>query len=242
MFDFTEYDRDGVVVLRDLFTPEERAALKQEWDDFYAEAIASHREVGGNPVEVTEPIGQRFAHLIHHPRLLGIAKDRFGGDVAVQLFRLLVKDKHYRGSAWLHHDMPYYAGSGDKISLFIALGQANERNGGLYFVRETHKFGWLGYQHYYNNQIGTIDPAIVREGDFEHICPTLGVGDVIMSDMYTWHYSKDSEVDIDRPLVQIVYSNTACPMAGQLVAGKWRTNLERVWGPDGRAKLQRRAG
>ncbi|MCU1390645.1 MAG: hypothetical protein JWL72_3983, partial [Ilumatobacteraceae bacterium] len=145
-------------------------------------------------------------------------------DVALYMNRVLIKDEHWTGAISIHQDMPYFNGGQRKVSIFVPLErtQADGGNGGLKFVVGSHRYG--------NLERGTINLA-----DFEPmpvLAPDLDVGDVVVMDFLTWHYSETPATPSERPLLQLAYQaaddgsyggelfGVAAPT---LVAGSWRT-------------------
>ncbi len=66
----------------------------------------------------------------------------------------------------------------------------------------------------------------------EDLAPDLKVGDVVLMDFLTWHYSEDAVHPNDRPLLQITYQPASDGSYGSgkvgvsrptLVSGKWMT-------------------
>ena len=106
---------------------------------------------------------------------------------------------------------------------------ARNGNGGLIFLKGSHKYG--------NLQRGTIRREMFPA--MEELAPDLEVGDIVLVDFLTWHYSEDAVIPGDRPLIQIVYQPSSDgsyvgPRFGvpkpTLVSGRWMTEHFAVWG------------
>jgi hypothetical protein len=224
-FDLQAFHDKGVVVVRDLFTANERAELAQQWQEFQQWLDTNGRNHSDNLLEVIESPPNQLGQLFHNPKLVALAKLVYGEDIAIYLQRFLLKDKSYRGSAWLHHDAPYSRGSFDKMSLFICLGEANEKNGGLIFYEESHKLGFLGPSGYTRDSIGSVNLEKFAEVPFRKVCPPLSCGDLVACHYLTWHYSEASQNEVDRPMVQVIYQPASDGSGTGLVAGRWRTPI-----------------
>ena len=106
---------------------------------------------------------------------------------------------------------------------------AKNGNGGLIFLKGSHKYG--------NLQRGTIRREMFPA--MEELAPDLEVGDIVLMDFLTWHYSGEAVVPGDRPLMQIAYQPSSDgsyvgPKAGvpkpTLVSGRWMTEHFAAWG------------
>jgi hypothetical protein len=160
-----------------------------------------------------------------HPTFVEKAKELLKTeDLALYMNRVLLKDKNWSGAVSIHQDMPYFHGDTKKLSVFVPLTptQAIGGNGGLIFIKGSHKFG--------NLQRGMVKREIFPEmGD---LAPDLEVGDVVYMNFLTWHFSDDAPVPSERPLMQIVYQPASDGSYGSeelgvreptLVSGSWKT-------------------
>jgi hypothetical protein len=219
-FDAAAFEQDGFQTVRNVFTKNERIDLNRKWREHYGQTLAHGRALAGNPVEVKE-VPQFLRTLVINPKCLGIAQSLLGLNVALYDVRLLLKDKAWNGPAWYHHDAPYYSGAPGKVSLFIALDHADVDNGSLFFVRGSHRFGLMAGD-YHKNQSGTIDGAFLAPTTgLQHECPTLETGDVVVANMFTWHYSPAAKNDKVRALVQVLYTPSSDAYAHKLLSGVW---------------------
>jgi len=139
-----------------------------------------------------------------------------GPHVALYFSRLLLKDSEFSGAVELHQDMPYFTG-GPKISAFVPLAPMRANDGGLCFVKGSHKYGML--------ERGVIQ--LDKFPPMEHLRPDLEPGDVIFMDFLTWHYS--GPCYSERPLMQITFQpatdGSYFDLPGPtLVSGEWQTS------------------
>lgn len=152
-------------------------------------------------------------------------------DVALYMNRILLKDRNWHADVAIHQDMPYFSGGQDKVSIFVPLTPTKARNGngGLIFVKGSHLYGCL--------QRGTV--CREKFAPMKELAPDLEVGDVIVMDFLTWHYSENATQPDERPLLQIAYqpatdgsyggTSLGVPMP-TLVKGSWRTKHFARWG------------
>jgi hypothetical protein len=224
-----EYAERGVVHLPRFFNENDTEALRAMWKTLSAEiqrGEALNRESRFVFGVLPPPIGD----LYRHPKLVELVTALLGPDVALYMNRLLLKDRSWNGAVELHQDMPYFNGGLDKVSVFLPLQptQADGGNGGLKYVVGSHRYG--------NLQRGTIDRSQFAE--MPDFAPNADVGDIVVMNFLTWHYSEAAVMPDDRPLLQIVYQpssdgshgSTKLGVAGPtLVAGQWRTSFHAEW-------------
>ncbi|WP_068316113.1 phytanoyl-CoA dioxygenase family protein [Polycladidibacter hongkongensis] len=218
-FDAAIFRADGVQVLRDFFSENELADARQQWRD-----AAEAGELQRQDRFLLGCLSGEISRICESPKLLDIAQKLLGDDIALYMNRLLVKDGVWSGEVSVHQDLPYFNGSAQKISFFIALEPctAIAGNGGLSFVRGSHHYGPL--------ERGTIQ--LQDWPQMEILSPSLQVGDVVAMDFLCWHYSEAAVRAEPRPLLQIVYQN-ACDGSysgrpfgvaePRLMRGIWRT-------------------
>jgi hypothetical protein len=221
-FDREAYEADGVVVMRRVFTPADVETLREGWRN-----LKSSMEQHGLQRQARFVFGvlpEPIVSVWQHPTLLRIVKTLIGNDLALYMNRLLVKDEHWTGPIVIHQDMPYFNGGLQKVSVFVPLEptQADGGNGGLKFVLGSHRYG--------NLERGAINRE--QWDPMPELAPSLDVGDIVVMNFLTWHYSEHPVVPSDRPLLQLAYQpSDDGSFAGQpfgvaaptLVSGTWKT-------------------
>ncbi|WP_068082698.1 phytanoyl-CoA dioxygenase family protein [Polycladidibacter stylochi] len=221
-FDTAKYLADGVQVLRGVFQADELAPARQQWRNFAGQVEAEGLERQDR--FLLGSLSGDIAKVCEHSKLLDMTQEILGEDIALYMNRLLVKDAVWCGEVCVHQDQPYFNGSPQKVAFFIPLEpcSAIDGNGGLSFV--------LGSHHY-----GTLERGAIQLQEWppmEILSPSLEVGDVVVMDFLSWHYSEAAVTADARPLLQIVYQN-ACDgsYSGQsfgvaeprLMRGAWQT-------------------
>ena len=215
-----QFATDGVLVLRGFFGAQEAGLMQAAWRELAPATGAAglsrvRRFVFGS---MPGPI----AVIYRHPALVRLMTAMLGKDLALYMNRLLLKDAVWADAVELHQDMPYLHGTQRKISVFVPLLPALSRNGGLRYALGTHHHGLL--------QPGPIDRAVFPA--FVELAPDLGVGDIVLVDSLTWHWSEAAEVREERPLLQIMYQSASDGSYGgaafgvaepTLISGAWRT-------------------
>jgi phytanoyl-CoA hydroxylase len=127
------YEQFGYVVVRQLFPPDEVAALKDEILRVVAEK--GHHAGVFVGLAATSPV---FAEAMRDPRLLDALEPLLGPDIEFLSDKVVYKsaDLDY-GSPW-HQDWPYWKGA-HKLSVWVALEAATKENGCLKLLPGSHK-------------------------------------------------------------------------------------------------------
>lgn len=199
MTSLDRFERDGVVVLRGLFTLAELDDCLEDWE-FIKDA---GRVVQWNPVAVEVGQNSAFHDLARHSTLTHEVLPLLDHQPVPYNVRLVVKDKHAKAGVFLHQDVGYHIGSLPKLSAFVALSSVIPENGGMRFWLGTHKYGYLG-------DVGEIDPKWLKE-KVEIVCPVLAPGDVVLMHSATWHSSGENTCGVDRVMVDIIYQRADDP-------------------------------
>lgn len=155
-----QFDRNGYVVLNQLFSLEEVRILKEE-----AGRVLEKREVGKEGVYVglaiASPMFKKFAA---HSELAAALKAVIGNHVIFLSDKLVFKNATTGfGSPW-HQDYPYWEGS-HKYSVWIALDDAAPDNGCLKVVPGSHLLGSIRHGGDASDGMGFINR--LRQQDVE---------------------------------------------------------------------------
>jgi hypothetical protein len=151
-----------------------------------------------------------FQPLLRHPKMIELATSQLGPDVVCSGWRVLAKDRHFRQAVHVHQDWPYNPGDTNKLTVFLPLTRVNFENGGLIFLEESHYYGPVSR--------GPID--LSRFPPMVETCPDADVGDIILCDFLTWHYSLPKQNDDERLMIQLNYQPARDASNNNIVAGK----------------------
>ncbi len=144
------FEDDGFLVLPELFSAAEVAALRAELPALFAERRPENfREKRTDAVRTAMGLHLRnemFARLVRHPRLLQPAMQILGEALYVQQVKVNAKDA-FSGEVWQwHYDFATHHGEDGvseplALNLHVFLDEVNEFNGPLIFIRGSHKHG-----------------------------------------------------------------------------------------------------
>jgi ectoine hydroxylase-related dioxygenase (phytanoyl-CoA dioxygenase family) len=146
-----DYQRDGVVVLRDVLTPDEVARLRSGIDEVVATPsprakVASAPDDPGFFIEdfCTWRDRPEFADVIRTSRLADVAAELMGSrTVTMYHDHILVKEPGTRQRTPWHQDQPYYDVEGEQnVSFWIPVDPVS-REDCLEVIAGTHRGPWL---------------------------------------------------------------------------------------------------
>lgn len=209
--DKADYQRLGVVVLRNAIPADVMAFWIEAWTAFQRIELKEGRQIDPfNPVVLHERVTPALAEIHRHPVLLDLMQ-RLYPDLALYVQRFVIKDKHSKKDVFIHQDYCYDLGLPEKTSVFLPLGPMNPDNGGLMFFPGTHSLGYLGDAGELNRHI--LDP------DWPVVCPSLQPGDLVLMHECTWHGSGPHIQGPDRVVVQMTFQPASDPSGIELLRG-----------------------
>lgn len=142
------FERDGLLVLPDLFSHEEVEVLRARLSRIYAQDTpANIREKDSDEVRTAMGLHLRdevYAKLVRHPRLVEPAMQILGEPLYVQQVKVNVKAA-FSGEPWQwHYDFATHHSEDGvprplALNLHVFLDDVNAFNGPLYFIRGSHR-------------------------------------------------------------------------------------------------------
>ncbi len=205
--DTSELKTKGLVILRSFFSEE----IKQDLAD-RARTIIALRDAGKLTTYDQDSQGlpdEWFTPLLRNETLVRLMTQVIGPNVCAKGNRILAKDKHFKMGVHVHQDWPYNSGDTRKITVFVPLTRMNKDNGGLIFYEGSHFYGPVSK--------GPLD--VSRFPPMTEICPDIDVGDILVCDYLTWHYSNPSDNGEERIMLQLNYQPADDPSSNNVVAG-----------------------
>ncbi len=153
--DLERYDRDGFLLLPDMFTAQEVAAIQAEIARLKnASTSAALKQAGGDEIrlfydlhnEKSETPSPLFAHMARMPRMLGLAQ-QVTRDEALYMFhsKCNLKEAIVGDIFQWHQDYGSWTIDGiprpDVVTVMVMAQEATELSGCLYFLPASHKLG-----------------------------------------------------------------------------------------------------
>jgi ectoine hydroxylase len=151
-----QFEREGYLVMPELFSAEEVALMKAAAEEVYAQdRIEIQRERDGRTPRTAfaaHRYNDVFAKIAAHPRLIEPAMQLLGGPVYIHQFKVNAKAA-FSGDVWQWHqdygtwkrddDMPEALG----MNVAVFLDEVTHINGPLMFIPGSHKLGVLEAGH-----------------------------------------------------------------------------------------------
>jgi phytanoyl-CoA hydroxylase len=209
------YERDGVIRVRGLFSQAEVLTLRTELERYMREDLAEKPA----DARTLEPDGKTVRNLwrieVHHPAILlmvekpeivALVSKLVHGEprlVGVETFN---KPARIGSGVPYHQDNAYFCQSPpDMLTIWIAMDAVTMANGPVYYVRGSHKHGMLPTKPsgVKGNSIGLAEaPAVPLEKQF---CGLLEPGDALVHQCETIHHSAPNHSDFPRLGLLLVY-------------------------------------
>ena len=211
------YRRDGFLVAPAVFPAEELEAIDREIDRLLAEP---GNDAGGiHPTWIFQvarrsDLARRFAE---DERLLALIEDIVQPGIAVHSSKLVPKLPRSSDVCHWHQDDAFYLRPDDpdtysqtRMSVWVPLQDADERNGCLWVVPGSHEWG---LQDYHMAQTGQCRKVIDREAYAdEHAVPLrVKAGCVVLFSAMLWHHSKANQTDRVRRAFIVSYQEATVP-------------------------------
>lgn len=194
------YQADGYVVVPDVFSREELEAIDREIDRLIPEAEDNlpHRAGWILQLGLRSDVTRRFAE---DDRLADLVSPLVHPGVAIHSAKLVGKPPRTEEVCHWHQDDAFYIRPDDpgsysatRMSAWVPLQDADERNGCVWIVPGSHKWGLQDY-HAVDN--GTCRKVIDREAYAnQHAIPMrMRAGNVMLFSALLWHHSKGNQTD-----------------------------------------------
>jgi phytanoyl-CoA hydroxylase len=209
-----QFDRDGFVVLHDVFGPDELAPVVEEIDGFESELEQLLRTVDGERVAIAEAGAITFTtHLVTkserlkafaaHPVFAGLCVDLIGPDANLYWDQAVYKKPEKpRRFPW-HQDNGYaFVEPQQYLTCWVALTDATRENGCPQVARGRHTAGTL--RHHFVDPLGWecfSDPDDVAVAE-------VGAGGIVVFSSLTPHLTGPNTTDAVRKAYILQYAPT----------------------------------
>jgi len=200
-----DYERDGVVVLRRLFTTDEVATIRAELARYIRDDLASRpadaatREADGTTVRNLwrlEKHSEFFRLLAERDDLRRLVAPLVHGEPILAAVETFNKPARIGSGVPYHQDNAYFCQSPpDMLTVWVAIDPVTPANGPVYFVRGSHRLGVLSTKPsgVRGNSIGLAEPPSTPLE--EQFCALLAPGDASIHHCNTIHHSAPNATD-----------------------------------------------
>jgi ectoine hydroxylase-related dioxygenase (phytanoyl-CoA dioxygenase family) len=210
-----DYERDGVIRVRGLFSADEVAALRSKLERYMREDLASKPA----DARTLEPDGKTVRNLwrleIHHPAILpmvekpeiiALVSKLVHGEPVLMGVETFNKPARVGSGVPYHQDNAYFCQTPpDMLTIWIAMDAVTMANGPVYYVRGSQKTGMLPTKlsGVKGNSIGLAEAPDVPLD--EQFCGLLEPGDALIHQCETIHHSAPNTSDYPRLGLLLVY-------------------------------------
>jgi ectoine hydroxylase-related dioxygenase (phytanoyl-CoA dioxygenase family) len=211
------YDAQGYVVVPGVFPADELEAIDREIDRLLA---APGNDAGGiHPTWIFQVArrSEMAREFAEDERLLALIEDIVQPGIAIHSTKLVPKPPHSNDVCHWHQDDAYYIRPNDpgtysqtRMSVWVPLQDAHERNGGLWVVPGSQQWG---LQDSHMVDTGQCRKVIDREAEAEeHAIPLrVSAGSVVLFSAMLWHHSKNNTTDRIRRAFIVSYQEATVP-------------------------------
>ncbi|MFM8291237.1 MAG: phytanoyl-CoA dioxygenase family protein [Planctomycetia bacterium] len=206
------YDRDGVIRVRRLFSPEELARVRAALARYIREIAPGLEpavvvfEADGKAVRNLWRMDKHdpfFKELGERPDLLALVGSLVHGTAVLVGVETFNKPARIGSGVPPHQDNAYFCQSPpDMLTVWIAIDAATEANGPIYYIRGSHA-GMLPHQP--SGVAGNSMGLAVGFDKSDPFVGTLEAGDALMHHCQTIHYSSPNKTDHPRCGLLLVY-------------------------------------
>lgn len=210
-----DYERDGVVLVRQLLTADEVAAVRAELERYI------HDDLAAQPVDARtfekdektvrnlwrlEKYNEWFRHLGEREDIRSLVAPLVHGEPVLVGVETFSKPARIGSGVPYHQDNAYFCQTPpDMLTVWIAIDAVTEANGPVFFVKGSHKDGMQPTKPsgVRGNSIGMAEPSSVPLSD--QFCGLLAPGDATIHQCETIHHSAPNTTDHSRLGLLLVY-------------------------------------
>jgi ectoine hydroxylase-related dioxygenase (phytanoyl-CoA dioxygenase family) len=224
-----QYDELGYVVIPDVIPPDELQEIDREIDRLLEHLLAErrargetraalptgHHEETGSILQLglRSPVCQQVAQ---DERVLTLVEDIVKPGIAIYSVKLIAKPPLMDVPCHWHQDDAYYvkqSPSETRMSVWVPLQDAHERNGCLYVVPASHEWG---LQEHKNKSYGqcrySMDEEAIREILDQQAVPVpVKAGSAVLFSALLWHGSKGNQTGTVRRAFITSYQEATVP-------------------------------
>lgn len=193
-----KYNRDGFIIIKKILSKSEAKLLKKELLDTIKDNKSKFRKRyinftknnsinsmhGLDNFDCVKKLQQNSKVKDVVKTLIGTKYDKFGSE-------LFAKPAKYGLPVPIHQDNKYWClDTGNALTMWFALDESSEQNGGVYYYKGSHKLGML--EHVSSFAPGSSQKIKYNDGlnVFSRELPKLNIGDCLIHQCMVVHGSK----------------------------------------------------
>jgi ectoine hydroxylase-related dioxygenase (phytanoyl-CoA dioxygenase family) len=224
-----EYDEVGAIVVPDILSAAELAALRQATDGFVerARAVTAHDAIYDLEDSHTpaQPRVRRikaphlhhpaYAALVRHPKIIAVLASLWGPDIRFDTAKLNMKSAGYGAAVEWHQDWAFYPHTNDDLAAVgVMMDDMEPANGPLLIIPGSHKAPIFDH-HFEGKFCGAMDPT-KREVDYTKAVALTGpAGSITVHHVRAVHGSAPNTSNRERRLLLFQFrAADAWPLLG----------------------------
>jgi ectoine hydroxylase-related dioxygenase (phytanoyl-CoA dioxygenase family) len=223
-----DYERDGVVLIREFLSAEEVTAVRAELERYLRDDLAA-QPIDARTFEKDdqtvrnlwrlEKYNPWFLQLGEREDIRTLVAPLVKGEPVLAGVETFNKPARIGSGVPHHQDNAYFCQAPpDMLTVWIAIDAVTEANGPVYFVKGSHKHGMQPTRPsgVRGNSIGLAEPSPVPLD--EQCCGLLAPGDATIHHCETIHHSAPNTTDHSRLGLLLVYRGSHTETDPQLKA------------------------
>jgi phytanoyl-CoA hydroxylase len=215
---FDDYQRDGVVRIREFFSADTVIEVRAELDRYIREDLPSKPndartlEADGKTIRNLwrlEQHNEYFKELGQRREMTELIAALVQGEPVLTGVETFSKPARIGSGVPYHQDNAYFCQTPpDMLTVWIAIDSVTVENGSIYFIKGSHKSGMLPSKPsgVTGNSIGLAVAPDTPES--EQFCATLAPGDATIHHCEVIHHSNPNHTEQSRLGLLLVYRGT----------------------------------
>ncbi len=211
----TDYEKDGVVLIREFFSPQKAVEIRSEIGRYIREDLDSKpddaRTYEADGVTVRnlwrlEKHNQNLCDMVESEALMELIGPFVNGAPLLVGIETFNKPARIGSGIPYHQDNSYFCQSPpDMLTVWVAMDAVTNENGPIFFVKGSHKLGSLPTKPsgVKGNSIGMAEPSTVPLD--EQFCGLLNPGDATIHHCNTIHHSAPNTTECSRLGLLLVF-------------------------------------
>ena len=142
-----------------------------------------------------------FKNFSKKKKILEIAKFFINSEIEFRKCEIFAKPSKVGMSSPFHQDNFYWGVENDNaLTIWVALDDANKKNGGLTYYKASHKYGVVDHEDSYapGSSQKIKDEILEKYSNLEIVTPELNRGDILIHHSLTFHGSSENKSNRDR--------------------------------------------
>ena len=213
------FDKNGFLVLKKIFSFNEINNILNELDKIKKKVITKknkkyHHKTNDGKINTIHNIQEFYEcktlmKIINKKKLILTLSNLLKGPIKMRNLEFFLKPKRSGLSTPFHQDNFYWNfAEGKALNVWLACSNSSKKNGGLCYLRGSHKLGTINHKLSFAKGSSQMIPKnILNKLKFKKIFPKLKKGDCLIHDSEIIHGSEKNYSDENRVGLTISYAS-----------------------------------